>query len=112
EQDLALAESIEYAERARRLALELLAVQLPHQPLPLILRQPARLVRPVGQIEERDDAEDDCRYAFEDEDPAPACHSPPVDAVEDEARDRRADQIRDRERRHKERDRFSAILIA
>ena len=49
-------------------------------PLALLLGEPRGLMRPIRQIEDRDDPEEDCGESFQDEEPAPSCEAEPVDS--------------------------------
>ena len=65
---------------------------------------------PVGEIEKRDDAEEQRRQSFEDEQPSPAVPPKPVDAHQ-RGGDRGADHVRCRDRHHEHGDGLRAILV-
>ncbi len=59
-------------------------------------REPLRLLRPVGEDEEADDAEDHRRQGFEDEEPLPSGEAEAFD-LHQRPGDRRADDVGDRD---------------
>ena len=85
-------------------------VELRDQPLLLLARQPGRVFRPVGQPDERGDAEQHGGCRFQQEDPLPAAQPEQSVHVENPARDRRADQAGDRDRHHEDADDDRAIM--
>ena len=62
-----MSKCLQDAMQADRLFCLSLAIQLRSQPRALIVGQPLRLMRPVRQIEDRDQAEDDRRHSFDNE---------------------------------------------
>ena len=66
---------------------------------------------PVGQVEERHDAEHDRRQPFENEQPAPAVQAEPVDAHQ-RRRDARAHHVRSRDGHHEHGHGLGAVFIA
>ena len=64
----------------------------------------------VGEIREHDEAEHDGRYAFEQEQPLPAREPVPAVELEHDARERTADDRRQRNRDHEPRHRARSVL--
>src|SRR4051812_48498928 len=67
-------------------------------------------MRPIGQVEQSCDAEQDSWDSFEEKQPAPASDTQPVNS-ENHSGDRRTNDEANRYRRHEARDCLAAILI-
>src|SRR6516165_489222 len=76
-------EYVQVAERtvpgypARRRFPAAFPLEYPGEPFPLLRMKPFRIARPVGQIEPTDDAADNRRRAFQNQQPAPARQTEP-----------------------------------
>ena len=67
--------------KSRNLLLCLqLSLQFADQPVPFRLRKPARLRRPVRQIKDGDDPENDGGSSLQNEEPAPSGQLPPMNS--------------------------------
>ena len=89
----------------------LLAGDVGRKPLPLLARQPVRLLRLIGQEEEHDDADDHGRDRLEDVHDLPALEPPKAVEAQQRGRDRRSQRDRDRQRQGKARVDTGAIAI-
>ena len=78
------------------------------QPVPLILVEPRRLRRTVGQVEDDAEGHEDRGQRFEDEKPLPAVE-PPAGDVQQRARDRGADDGGEGDGEHEQRDHPGAV---
>src|SRR6266852_4039242 len=72
-----MAQSFPDREAMHLLLCLLFFAELSSNPVALVAGQPVGLPRPVGQIEDGDDAKDNGRNTFEDEQPSPAAQSEP-----------------------------------
>src|SRR6185436_12447881 len=81
----------------------LLAADALREPLALRRREPLGLVRRIGQIREHDETERDGRGTLEQEQPVPALKTVPAVELEQQARERLADDGRERNGDHKPR---------
>ena len=108
--DVALRKCLPDCVRTNCLLRSLFLFQLAVNP---VARPPeaSRLPRPIRQIENRNHAKDDCRNSFQNKKPSPASHSQPRNSQQ-QTSERRANHIRERTGRIKNRDRFGAILIS
>ena len=89
------------------------ALQLPGQPSLLVRRQPARLLRPVGEEEEASQTAQHRRPALDHQHPTPTGQPGKiVEVVEDPGAERRSNQIRNRNRSREHGDRGSLLALA
>ena len=98
----------------RQLGLDLLALLLPRQlgrdPAPFVVGEPSCLLRPVREVEEREDARQHRREAFHDEQPPPPRHPEPVEAQE-RGGDDRAEHVGRGDRGHEHRDGLRPVAL-
>src|SRR5712692_10299166 len=87
-----------------------LSPQLLGDPGSFILRKPTSLFRPIGEIENRNHSQHDCRNPFDDEQPSPASHAKPR-KPEQQACKWRTDYVRKRIGSIENGDRFGPVLV-
>ncbi len=94
QQHLRVPERARDADLAVRLDGPALAIDLGAEPRALVLAEPARLGRPVGQIDQHHEADKERRHRLGDEHPFPAGEAQPSVELEEPRRHRRAGRHR------------------
>src|SRR5690349_8162294 len=79
-------------------------------PLALVWLQPASLLGPVRQINERQYPTKKRGNSLQNQKPAPSRQTSPMQAQQ-QTRNRSSDRVRDRNCRHEHRNRFGAVLL-
>ncbi len=86
--------------------------QLRDEPLLFLTREERRVGGPAGQEIQNEHAANDRWQSFEHEQPSPAVDAEPVNVIEDQSRDRGAEDVRHRLRADEERHRLGLFPLA
>src|SRR5258705_13347497 len=105
-----MSEGLQNTERMRALLRLFFSFQFRCEPNSFVIGKPARLVRPVGKIEDCDKAKDYGRHSLNDEQPAPSGHAEPVHTQE-QAGNRRTNKKGDRLCGHEQSKNLRPVLV-